>query len=65
MMAGTQDNGAVFTGTGAHWHMLSGGDSGHVLIDPSDSMWAYYDIYNRDSFTRLTRRSPIDKHRSS
>ena len=53
MMAGTQDNGAVFSSAGAHWKMLSGGDSGHALIDPSDSTWAYYDIYNRNSFTRV------------
>ena len=37
MMAGTQDNGAVFSSAGAHWDMLSGGDSSHDLIDPSDS----------------------------
>ena len=53
MMAGTQDNGAVFSSAGAHWDMLSGGDCGHALIDPSDSTWAYYVIYDRDSYTRV------------
>ena len=53
MMAGTQDNGAVFSSAGARWVMLSGGDCGHALIDPSDSTWAYYVIYDRNSFTRI------------
>jgi len=53
MIAGTQDNGAVFSSAGAHWAAISGGDSSHDLIDPSDSTWAYYVIYDRDSFTRL------------
>jgi len=57
MMAGTQDNGAVFSSAGAHWHMLSGGDSSHDLIDPSDSTWAYYAIYDRDSFTRVNTQT--------
>ena len=53
MMAGTQDNGAVFSSAGAHWNMVSGGDCGHALIDPSDTTWAYYVIYDRNSFTRV------------
>ena len=57
MMAGTQDNGAVFSSAGAHWDMLSGGDSSHDLIDPSDSTWAYYVIYDRDSFTRVNTQT--------
>ena len=57
MMAGTQDNGAVFSSAGAHWDMLSGGDSGHDLIDPSDSTWAYYSIYDRNSFTRVNTQA--------
>jgi hypothetical protein len=66
MMAGTQDNGAVFSSAGAHWDMLSGGDSSHDLIDPSDSTWAYYVIYIIG--IRLQGQHadpPIDKHRSS
>jgi photosystem II stability/assembly factor-like uncharacterized protein len=57
MMAGTQDNGAVFSSAGTHWDMLSGGDSTHDLLDPSDSTWAYYVIYNRDSFTRVNTQT--------
>ena len=56
MIAGTQDNGVVFSSAGAQWDMLSGGDSSHDLIDPSDSTWAYYVIYDRDSFTRVNRQ---------
>jgi photosystem II stability/assembly factor-like uncharacterized protein len=57
MMAGTQDNGVVFSGVGAHWNMLSGGDCGHASIDPSDSTWAYYVIYDRNSFTRVNTQT--------
>src|SRR5207247_3762546 len=57
MIAGTQDNGAVFSDAGAHWDMLSGGDSSHDLIDPSDSTWAYYVIYDRDAFTRVNTQT--------
>ncbi len=57
MMAGTQDNGAVFSSAGAHWDMLSGGDSSYDLIDPTDSTWAYYVIYDRNSFTRFNTRT--------
>jgi photosystem II stability/assembly factor-like uncharacterized protein len=57
MMAGTQDNGAVFSSAGARWDMLSGGDCGHDLIDPSDSTWAYYVIYDRNSFTRVNTQT--------
>jgi photosystem II stability/assembly factor-like uncharacterized protein len=58
MIAGTQDNGVVFTSAGAHWDMLLGGDSSHDLIDPTDSTWAYYVIYERNSFTRVNRQIP-------
>ena len=57
MIAGTQDNGAAFSSAGAHWAAISGGDSSHDLIDPSDSTWAYYVIYERDSFTRLNTQT--------
>jgi photosystem II stability/assembly factor-like uncharacterized protein len=57
MIAGTQDNGAVFSSAGAHWDMLSGGDSAHDLLDPSDSTWAYYVIYDRNSFTRVNTQA--------
>ncbi|HEV8419548.1 MAG TPA: hypothetical protein VGQ43_12490 [Candidatus Udaeobacter sp.] len=57
MMAGTQDNGAVFSHAGDHWDALSGGDSGHALLDLSDSTWAYYVIYDRNSFTRVNTQT--------
>lgn len=57
MIAGTQDNGVVFSSAGAHWDMLCGGDSSHDLIDPSDSTWAYYVVYDRNSFTRVNRQT--------
>jgi hypothetical protein len=38
--------------------MLIGGDSSHDLIDPTDSTWAYYVIYERNSFTRVNRQIP-------
>ncbi len=57
MIAGTQDNGAVFSSAGAHWAAISGGDSSHDLIDPIDSTWAYYVVYDRDSFTRLNTQT--------
>jgi photosystem II stability/assembly factor-like uncharacterized protein len=53
MMAGTQDNGVIFSSAGAQWEMVAAGDSSHDLIDPSDSTWAYYVIYDRESFTRV------------
>jgi hypothetical protein len=57
MIAGTQDNGVVFSSAGAHWEMLFGGDSSHNLIDPSDSTWAYHVIYDRNSFTRINTQT--------
>lgn len=57
MIAGTQDNGVVLSNAGAHWDMLFGGDSSHDLIDPTDSTWAYYVIYDRNSFTRINRQT--------
>jgi photosystem II stability/assembly factor-like uncharacterized protein len=57
MIAGSQDNGVVFSSAGAHWDMLCGGDSSHDLIDPSDSTWAYYVIYDWNSFTRVNRQT--------
>ena len=56
MIGGTQDNGVVFSSVGAQWDTLSGGDSSHDLIDPSDSTWAYYVIYDRNSFTRVNKQ---------
>jgi photosystem II stability/assembly factor-like uncharacterized protein len=55
MIAGTQDNGAVFSSVGAPWDMIFGGDSYHNLIDPTGSTWAYSVLYSRGSFCRFNR----------
>jgi photosystem II stability/assembly factor-like uncharacterized protein len=57
LIAGTQDNGVIFSNVGTQWDALSGGDSSHDLIDPSDSTWAYYVIYDRESFTRVNTQT--------
>jgi photosystem II stability/assembly factor-like uncharacterized protein len=57
MIAGTQDNGVVFSNAGAHWGMLAGGDSNHDLLDSRDSAWAYYVIYDANSFTRFNTQT--------
>jgi hypothetical protein len=57
MMAGTQDNGVVFSNAGAPWDMLFGGDSSNDLIDPIGNAWGYYVIYTPDSFRRFNRQS--------
>lgn len=57
MIAGTQDNGAVFSSVGAPWNMILGGDSYHNLIDPSGSTWAYSVLYSRRSFRRFNRET--------
>jgi photosystem II stability/assembly factor-like uncharacterized protein len=68
MMAGTQDNGAVFSNAGAPWQMVLGGDSNHDLIDPVGRTWAYAlgyvvtparDIAN--AFQRVNRAPPYQK----
>jgi photosystem II stability/assembly factor-like uncharacterized protein/cbb3-type cytochrome oxidase subunit 3 len=45
MIAGTQDNGVVYSNLGAAWNAIAGGDSSHDLIDPLGSTWAYEQIY--------------------
>jgi photosystem II stability/assembly factor-like uncharacterized protein len=57
MIAGTQDNGAVFSSVGAPWNMILGGDSYHNLIDPNGSTWAYSVLYSRRSFRRFNRET--------
>jgi photosystem II stability/assembly factor-like uncharacterized protein len=57
MIAGTQDNGVVFSNVGAPWDMIYGGDSNHNLIDPTGNTWAYYVIYSPNSFTRFNRQT--------
>jgi photosystem II stability/assembly factor-like uncharacterized protein len=57
MIAGTQDNGVVFSSVGAPWDMIYGGDSNHNLIDPTGTTWAYFVLYGRDSFCRFNRQT--------
>jgi photosystem II stability/assembly factor-like uncharacterized protein len=57
MIAGTQDNGVVFSKVGARWDMIGGGDSSHDLIDPIGSAWAYSVIYGPSSFCRFNRQT--------
>jgi hypothetical protein len=57
MMAGTQDNGACSAAQALIGTCSPAGDSGHALIDPSDSTWAYYVIYDRNSFTRVNTQT--------
>ena len=57
MIAGTQDNGVVFSSAGAPWDMIAGGDSYYALIDPGDSTSAYFVIYSPDSFRRVNTQT--------
>jgi photosystem II stability/assembly factor-like uncharacterized protein len=66
MIAGTQDNGTVYSRTGAPWHSFRNGDSAHDLIDPIGNTWAYMVGYTPNSFRRLNRvtgaREDISPH---
>lgn len=42
MIAGTQDNGALFSDKRAPWYSVHGGDDGRSLIDPVNSSTAYF-----------------------
>jgi photosystem II stability/assembly factor-like uncharacterized protein len=57
MIAGTQDNGAVFSKAGASWDMIFGGDSNHDLIEPTGNTWAYSVGYTPNSFYRFNRET--------
>lgn len=57
MIAGSQDNGAVFSKVGGQWDVVLGGDSNHDLIDPSGSTWAYLVGYSPNSFHRFNRET--------
>ena len=52
MIAGTQDNGVIFSDPlmpwGRTWNSIHGGDSAHNLIDPTDSRVAYLTMYGKD-----------------
>ncbi len=58
MIAGTQDNGVVFTGVGAPWDMIYGGDSAHDLIDPVNGAVGYFTMYGDGVFRRFNRATP-------
>lgn len=55
MIAGTQDNGTVYSSAGTPWYSFRNGDSAHDLIDPINSTWAYKVSYGRNSFYRFNR----------
>jgi photosystem II stability/assembly factor-like uncharacterized protein len=61
MVAGTQDNGVIFSDPlmpwGRTWNSIHGGDSAHNLIDPTDSRVAYLTMYGKDIW-RVTRAAP-------
>jgi photosystem II stability/assembly factor-like uncharacterized protein len=58
MIAGTQDNGVIFSDRlmpwGNAWNSIHGGDSAHNAIDPTDSRVAYLTMYGKDIW-RVTR----------
>ena len=58
MIAGTQDNGVIFSDPlmpgGRTWISIHGGDSAHNFIDPIDSTVAYLTMYGKDIW-RVTR----------
>ena len=62
MIAGTQDNGVVFSDPlmpwGRTWEAIYGGDSAHNLIDPMDSRVAYFTMYGKGVWKRVTRPGP-------
>jgi hypothetical protein len=66
MIAGTQDNGVIFSDRlmpwGRRWNSIHGGDSAHNLIDPTDSRVAYLTMYATDpqhqNIWRVTRATP-------
>jgi photosystem II stability/assembly factor-like uncharacterized protein len=66
MIAGTQDNGVIFSDphmpSGQKWSAIHGGDSAHNLIDPMDSRVAYLTMYATDphdqNIWRVTRATP-------
>ena len=62
MIAGTQDNGVIFSDPrmpyGRTWYAIHGGDSAHNLIDPTDSRVAYLTMYGKDTWKRVTRAAP-------
>jgi photosystem II stability/assembly factor-like uncharacterized protein len=58
MIAGTQDNGVVFSTAGAPWDAIFGGDSANNLIDPVDGAVGYFTMYYDRVFRRFNRATP-------
>ena len=58
MVAGTQDNGVVFSTAGAPWDAIFGGDSANNLIDPVDGAVGYFTMYYDRVFRRFNRATP-------
>src|SRR5262249_51626829 len=66
MIAGTQDNGVIFSDPlmpwGRTWDAIHLGDSAHNLIDPTDSRTAYLTQWatspQTQNFWRVTRSAP-------
>ncbi len=58
MIAGTQDNGVVFSSVGAPWDMIFGGDSAHNLIDPVNGTVGYFTMYRDYVFRRFNTATP-------
>jgi len=62
MIAGTQDNGVVFSDPlapwGRAWEMIYGGDSAHNLIDPVNGAVGYLTMYGSGTFRRFNRAAP-------
>jgi photosystem II stability/assembly factor-like uncharacterized protein len=58
MVAGTQDNGVVFSREDAPWDMIFGGDSAHNLIDPVTGTFGYFTMYRDYVFRRFNTATP-------
>jgi len=62
MIAGTQDNGVVFSDplapSGRTWDSIYGGDSAHNLIDPVNGAVGYFTMYRDNVFRRFNRAAP-------
>jgi len=58
MIAGTQDNGVVFSNVGAPWDIIYGGDSAHNLLDPVNGAVGYFTMYGDGVFRRFNNATP-------
>jgi len=60
MIAGTQDNGAVFTYQRTPWSIRQGGDGGRCMIHPTDSSIAYFNMAGHRFFVRSNYLLPYN-----